>query len=49
MDAVVQFAQTGGKSFGFIDTGVKVITSVPQIAVLTQSTDYGSANCWGAQ
>jgi fructose transport system substrate-binding protein len=45
--AVVQFAQTGQKVSGYTDTGVTLITAMPQSGVESENVQFGLENCWG--
>lgn len=47
VEAVVKFAQTDEKPSGYTDTGVTLITDVPQAGVESQDTTFGLENCWG--
>lgn len=47
MNAAVEYARTGKKPSGFIDTGSVVITDKPMPGVPSQNTDWGLQNCWG--
>jgi fructose transport system substrate-binding protein len=49
VDAAVQYAKTGKKPSGFIDTGSVVVTDKPMPGVPSQSTDWGLQNCWGTK
>jgi fructose transport system substrate-binding protein len=45
--AVVDFAKTGKKVSGYMDTGVNLITDKPVEGVPSKGTAYGVQNCWG--
>ncbi|MGI5132880.1 sugar ABC transporter substrate-binding protein [Pseudonocardia sp. CA-107938] len=50
--AIAQFAKDGTKPTptagkDFVDTGVNLITDVPQGGVASQDTAFGAQNCWG--
>lgn len=45
--AGVDFAKTGKKVKGYIDTGVTLITAKPRKGVPSKSVSFGLANCWG--
>ena len=47
VDYVVEYAKTGKKPSGFIDTGAMVITDHPLPAVQSKDTNWGAENCWG--
>jgi fructose transport system substrate-binding protein len=47
--AAVEYAKTGKKPSGFIDTGSAVITDKPMPAVPSHDTAWGPQNCWGAK
>jgi fructose transport system substrate-binding protein len=47
--AAVEYAKTGKKPSGFIDTGSAVITDKPMPGVPSQNTTWGLANCWGGK
>jgi fructose transport system substrate-binding protein len=49
VNAAVEYARTGKKPNGFIDTGSVVITDRPMPGVPSQNTDWGLQNCWGDQ
>lgn len=49
VDAAVQYAKTGKKPSGFIDTGSVVITDKPMPGVPSQNTTWGLQNCWGTK
>jgi fructose transport system substrate-binding protein len=45
--AGVDFAKTGKKVTGYVDTGVNLITAKPIKGVGSKSVAFGLANCWG--
>ena len=45
--AVVEYAKSGTKPSGFIDTGATLITDKPVPGVESKDTTWGAANCWG--
>jgi fructose transport system substrate-binding protein len=47
--AAVDYAKTGRKPSGFIDTGSIVITDKPMPGVPSQDTTWGLENCWGTK
>ena len=47
VDAVVEYAKTGKKPSGFIDTGSYIITAKPLDGVPSKTIDFGVKNCWG--
>jgi fructose transport system substrate-binding protein len=47
VDYVVDYAKTGHKPKGFIDTGAMVITDHPFANVPSKDTKWGADNCWG--
>ncbi|TVT61758.1 sugar ABC transporter substrate-binding protein [Amycolatopsis rhizosphaerae] len=47
--AAVEYARTGKKPNGFIDTGSVVITDRPMPGVPSQDTTWGLQNCWGTK
>ncbi|HZG06189.1 MAG TPA: substrate-binding domain-containing protein [Streptomyces sp.] len=47
VDAVVEYAETGKKPSGFIDTGSQLITDDPAPGVPSKDTAWGLKNCWG--
>jgi fructose transport system substrate-binding protein len=46
VDYVVDFAKTGKKPSGFINTGAKLITDKP-LGLPAKDTKWGAENCWG--
>lgn len=47
--AAVEYAKTGKKPSGFVDTGSAVITDKPIPGVESQDTKWGLENCWGTK
>ena len=47
--AAVEYARTGKKPSGFIDTGSVVVTDKPMPGVDSQNTAWGLQNCWGTK
>jgi fructose transport system substrate-binding protein len=47
VDAVVEYAKTGKKPSGFIDTGSFIITGKPLPGVSSKDIEFGTKNCWG--
>ncbi|MFD9963914.1 substrate-binding domain-containing protein [Amycolatopsis sp. NPDC058986] len=47
--AAVEYAKTGKKPSGFINTGSVVITDKPVPGVDSKDTAWGLQNCWGAK
>jgi fructose transport system substrate-binding protein len=45
--AGVDFAKTGKKVTGYVDTGVTLITAKPREGVPAKNVAFGLANCWG--
>jgi fructose transport system substrate-binding protein len=45
--AVIDYANTGKKPSGFIDTGATLITDKPVPGLKSQDTTWGAQNCWG--
>ncbi|TCO52165.1 fructose transport system substrate-binding protein [Kribbella antiqua] len=45
--AVFDYAKTGKKPSGFIDTGATLITDKPVAGLASQDTAWGAKNCWG--
>jgi fructose transport system substrate-binding protein len=45
--AVADFAETGKKPSGYVDTGVTLITDDPAEGVPSKDSKYGLENCWG--
>ncbi len=47
VEAVVEFAQTGRRAFGYTDTGVTLITNNPQPGLASENGVFGIESCWG--
>ena len=47
VDAVVEFAKTGKKPSGFINTGSELISDKPFPDLPAKDTKWGLENCWG--
>src|SRR4030088_2233674 len=47
VDYVIDFAKTGKKPSGFIDTGAELITDKPFSDLPSKDTEFGVENCWG--
>jgi fructose transport system substrate-binding protein len=47
VDYVVDFAKTGKKPSGFINTGATLITDKPFPGLPSKDTKFGASNCWG--
>jgi fructose transport system substrate-binding protein len=47
VNAVVEFAKTGKKPSGFVNTGSVLITDKPLGGLPSQDTKWGLDNCWG--
>ena len=47
VEAVVNYAKTGKKASGYVDTGVTLITDRPQAGVASKDSKFGTASCWG--
>jgi fructose transport system substrate-binding protein len=47
VDAGVDYAKTGKKASGYVDTGVTLITDKPMQGVESKDTKFGLENCWG--
>ena len=45
----MNYVATGEEPSGIIDTGTVLITDTVIDGVAAESTDWGLANCWGAQ
>ncbi|PUA18984.1 sugar ABC transporter substrate-binding protein [Glaciimonas sp. PCH181] len=45
--AGIDFAKTGKKASGYVDTGVTLITDKKQETVDSKDTNYGMGACWG--
>jgi fructose transport system substrate-binding protein len=47
VNAVFDYAQSGKKPSGFIDTGATLITDHPVPGLASKDTAWGAQNCWG--
>jgi fructose transport system substrate-binding protein len=47
VDYVVEFAKTGKKPSGFINTGAELISDKPYEGLPAKDTKWGLENCWG--
>jgi fructose transport system substrate-binding protein len=47
VDAIVEYANTGKKPSGFINTGSELITDKPLQGLPSHDAKWGLANCWG--
>jgi fructose transport system substrate-binding protein len=47
VDAGVNYAKTGEKASGYVDTGVTLISDHPQSGVGSKDTAFGLGACWG--
>lgn len=47
VQAAVEFAKSGKKPSGFVNTTVTVITDKPVAGIQSQDTAWGLQNCWG--
>jgi fructose transport system substrate-binding protein len=47
VDAVVEYAKTGKKPSGFVNTGSELITDKPLPDLPAKDTKWGLENCWG--
>ena len=47
VDAVVEYAKTGKKPSGFINTGSELITDKPMSGLPSKDSKWGLENCWG--
>jgi fructose transport system substrate-binding protein len=47
VDYVVDYAKTGKKPSGFINTGASLISDKPFSDLPTKDTKWGLENCWG--
>jgi len=45
--AGVEYAKSGKKASGYVDTGVTLITDRPVSGVESKDSKFGLANCWG--
>jgi fructose transport system substrate-binding protein len=49
VEAAVEYAKTGKKASGTVDTGVALITDKPMNGVESKDTTFGMDGCWGAR
>jgi len=47
VEAGIEYAKTGKKASGYVDTGVTLITDKPMGGVESKDTKYGLDQCWG--
>ncbi|MCP8895164.1 substrate-binding domain-containing protein [Shinella daejeonensis] len=47
VDAIAEYAATGDKPSGFVDTGSELITDKPVEGLESKDTAWGLENCWG--
>ncbi len=47
VDDIVNYAKTGQKPSGFIDTGATIITDHPFPGLPSENSAWGAAQCWG--
>ena len=47
VDAIVEYATTGKKVSGYVDTGVTLITDKPMEGLDSKDSTYGLDKCWG--
>ena len=47
VDAGVQFAKTGKKPSGFVNTGAVLVSAHPVPGVASQDITWGQQHCWG--
>jgi fructose transport system substrate-binding protein len=47
VNAVIEYAKSGKKPSGFIDTGATLITDKPVPGLTSKDTTWGAQNCWG--
>jgi fructose transport system substrate-binding protein len=47
VEAGVEYAKTGKKTSGYVDTGVTLISDKPQKGVESRDTVFGLSSCWG--
>jgi fructose transport system substrate-binding protein len=45
----VEYARTGKRASGYIDTGVTLITDKPMAGVDSRDTTFGLDACWGTK
>ena len=49
VEAAVEYAKSGKKASGIVDTGVTLITDKPMNGVESKDTTAGMAACWGTR
>jgi fructose transport system substrate-binding protein len=49
VDAVADYAKTGKKPSGFVNTGSELISDKPVAGVESKDTAWGLKNCWGGE
>ena len=49
VQAIVDYAKTGKKVSGYVDTGVTLITDKAQTGVDSKDTAFGLGACWGTK
>lgn len=49
VDAIVDFAKTGKKASGYVDTGVTLVTGKSVTGVDGKDVQFGLDNCWGTK
>jgi fructose transport system substrate-binding protein len=47
VEAGIEFAKTGKKASGYVDTGVTLITDKPMNGLESKDTAFGLDQCWG--
>jgi fructose transport system substrate-binding protein len=47
VEAVINFAKTGDKPWGYTDTGVTLISAKPLEGIDSQGAVFGAQSCWG--
>jgi fructose transport system substrate-binding protein len=47
VETIYEYAQSGEKPTGYVDTGVTLITDEPVEGVPSEDTAFGLENCWG--
>jgi fructose transport system substrate-binding protein len=47
VNAISEYAKTGKKPSGFVDTGATLITDKPVKGMTSKDTTWGAQNCWG--
>ena len=49
VDAALEYAKSGKKASGYVDTGVTLIAGKPVAGVDSKDAKYGLDNCWGTK